>query len=259
MAKAYYPLVDAYTLSPSGDSTTRGSDVDLDLATVSYNFVPAVHGKWTAQGSHFVEQWVFLQYCYFRRFCTGWWLYGIGYEHLGDTSAEHSPIFLTISRYTSVSLSESHVDTTILPFATEILQTNDGPGDVACPMTFRRSGAISVFTAGDGIIDNEEERDEVIAVPGRVHVVDAINYCANDPPDPGHRIVGCSSGGGMIVVDDAGGRTWAHEYGHNQYLWLRGHPTDPNSLGYYKNVPTSRRVTARECNAMRNPLPFDGE
>ena len=46
------PLVDAYSLSPSGGSTTRGSDVDDQHATVKYDFLPSVHGKWTAQGEH---------------------------------------------------------------------------------------------------------------------------------------------------------------------------------------------------------------
>ena len=250
----YDPLVDAYSLSPYGGSTTRGTDVDTQRATVRYDFRPAVHGKWTAQGEHYVRQWVFVKYCSFRNFCTGWIPSRLNFYYLGATAAEHSPIFLDIARHTSVSLSESTVDTAILPDATELLQTNDGPGDVACPISFRRNGAISVFSVGDGTIDTEAERDDVIAVPGRVHVVDEINYCSGDPPNPGYTITGCSSGAGMIVTKDAGGSTWAHEYGHNQYLWLLGHPTNPDSLGYFLSGPSSRKVTQRECDAMRNPL-----
>ena len=254
MVEVYDPLVDAYSLSPYGGSTTWGTDVDSVHAEVSYSFFRNVHGKWTAQGEHFVRQLVFANYCWFRSFCTGWYLAGIDYEDLGATAAEHSPIFFEIARYTSVSLTESTVDTTILPFATELLQTNDGLGDVACPISFRRSGAISVFSVGDGIIDTEAERDEVIAVPGRVHVVNEINYCSSDPPNPGYTITGCSSGAGMIVTKDAGGATWAHEYGHNQYLWLNGHPTNPYSLGHFSSGTSGRRVTQRECDAMRRPL-----
>ncbi len=249
------PIVGAKSISPLGVSTTKGIDVDSERATVSYDFSPLVHGKWTAQGEHFIQHLVFANHCWYAHWCTGWYLAGIGYDSLGTaTTAEHSPIFLDIARYTSVSLSASTVDTTILPFATELLQTYDGPGDVACAISFRRNGAISVFSVGDGAIDSETEQAEVYAVPGRVHVVEEINWCGGEAAPMS--TVGCSGSAGIIVerVNAREGLTWAHEYGHNQSLWLLGHPTNPDFLSFGWNVATARRVTQRECNAMRRPL-----
>ena len=248
------PLVDAYSLSPYGGSTTRGTDVDTQRAIVRYNFVPAVHGKWTAQGEHYVRRWTFVNYCSFNNFCTGWIPSRLAFHHLASTAAEHSPIFLDIARYTSVSLSESTVDTAILPDATELLQTNDGLGDVACPISFRRNGSISEFSVGDGRINNSAETSEVHAVSGRVKVVEEINWCGSRAAPT--TTLGCSGPRGIIVerASNREGMLWAHEYGHNQGLWTSGHSPNPNFLGYSSSVPTARRVTQRECDLMREPI-----
>ena len=158
-----------------------------------------------------------------------------------------------IARHTTASLTESEVDSFFLD-ATELLWTIDGEDDVACPILFLRNGSIDVFTEGDGTINNQQQRDDVIAVPGLAKVVREINWCNGGPPATGHS-VGCSAGAGMILVrttPSLEGSLWAHEYGHNQDLWLvNNHYPDPNFLGYYLQVPTARRVTQFQCDMMR--------
>ena len=244
------PLVDAWSISPSGVRTFRGTDVDIDHAEVSYGFFPNVDGIWTAQGSHYVQQVIFLNYCSFG-WCTGWFFGGVDYPHLEETEAQHSRISLEIARYTNVSLSESNVDSTILPFANQLLQTNDGLGDVACPMSFRRSGSISTFSVGDGVIDDQAELNQVLQLPGLVKVVERIKWCGTS----GTNLVGCAGPKGIAVTRVAAleGMLWAHEYGHNQGLWLTAHRPSSLWLGYYAVVPIARRVSQSECDAMRNP------
>ena len=244
------PLVDAYSLSPSGVSTFRGTDVDIVHAEVSYGFFPNVDGIWTAQGEHYVQQVVFFNYCPWG-WCTGWFPAGLNYPYVGETEAQHSRISLEISRHTSASLTEFNVDSTILPSANALLQTNDGLGDVACPMSFRRSGSISTFTAGNGVIQNQADLNQVFQLPGLVKVVAGINYCAGQTGT----WVGCGGSQGIIVTRMSAleGNLWAHEYGHNQGLWLSGHRTNPNFLGYPQILSTARRVSQSECDAMRDP------
>ncbi len=244
------PLVDAWSISPSGVSTFRGTDVDIVHAEVGYSFSPTADGIWTAEGSHYVQQAIFLNYCPFG-LCTGWFFGGVNYPHLAETEAQHSRISLEIARYTSVSLTEFNVDSTILPSANELLQTNDGLGDVACPMSFRRSGSISTFTTGDGVINTEAELNAVFAVDGLVKVVEEIKWCGTT----GTNIVGCAGPQGIAVtrVSALEGMLWAHEYGHNQGLWLTAHRTTSFWLGFSALDPNARRVSQSECDAMRNP------
>ena len=72
--------------------------------------------------------------------------------------------------------------------ASTALQTNDGPGDVACAVTFTRDGDVTAFTDGDGSIDSSAEFSTVIGLPGWVKVVNQINWCGGLAPN----IIGCS-------------------------------------------------------------------
>jgi hypothetical protein len=160
---------------------------------------------------------------------------------------------IDINRHTSVTLSATDVDFSIFPAATLVLVNDDGTGDVNCPIIFLRNGPISSFSTTDGSIDSALERDQVVNVPGRAKVVSEINYCTSPPP-PGVTIWGCSAPISMIVrraTPSLEGILWAHEFGHNQDLWLFGHGSDPNFLSYSNLVSTAKRVTQSECTTMR--------
>lgn len=193
---------------------------------------------------------VWQQYCpygfCFQPFWVGTW----EFEATDDTQAQTSIVSMTISRYTSSSLSELEVDGLILPSATEILQTDDGT-DVSCPIAYQRDGGIGVFTDGDGTIDDSTELGVVMAVPGRVQIVNQINWCGG-PPSGGNTITGCASGAGMTLRRwDNEGIIWAHEYGHNQSL---SHNSNSGWVMHGTLSAGNRRVTQFECDAMRYPL-----
>ena len=163
-------------------------------------------------------------------------------------------IFLDINRHTSTPLEETEVDVNILQDANSRLQTNDGPGDVACPIALVRNGPIETFPYGDGILRNQADLDAVYAEPGRVKVVNEIRECSGPPP-PG-TITGCSGGIGMIVrryTPSLEGVIWVHEYGHNQYLWLN-HGDDEDFFSYHTMQTSMKRVNQFQCDALRNPL-----
>jgi hypothetical protein len=254
----YYYYVDAWAqaYTPLGNPYGGAEMFAWRDAQAAYSFSqPLLGGVWTGRGEHY------LPVVYIELFCDSY--YGVCYlvyysedwYHLGSTSGEAAvptTIPLDISRYSTTSLTEAEVDSYILPEATEVLQTNDGGYDVSCPIAFQRSGAISVFTDGDGSVDDQVELEAVMAVPGRVQAVNEINWCGGEPAPPS--TVGCGSGLGMIVERNPSleGMLWAHEYGHNQYL--THHDGDPSNLMYPSLVPSARSVTQFQCDAMRNPL-----
>ena len=86
-------------------------------------------------------------------------------------------IDLSISRHTSSTLSNTTADQ-ILESATETLQTNNVGGDeVPCDVTFARSGSVTTFSTGTGSIDEPGDYNAVLALPGKVKVVNQINWC----------------------------------------------------------------------------------
>jgi hypothetical protein len=132
----------------------------------------------------------------------------------------------------------------------DILQTNNGSGDVPCDVEFVRDGGVTVFAIGDGSIDSQAEFNTVIGLPGYVKVVNQINWCDGI----GFNIIGCAPtpGSSLAVVRfttiHQEGILWAHEYGHTQGLPHRSGNVVMNGVIGPKNT----RVNATECNAYHN-------
>jgi hypothetical protein len=181
------------------------------------------------------------------------WVYTLcaraGVPPVSDDVVRHR---LQVRRYTSASLTNADADR-ITELASTILQTNDGPGDVACPVAMSREGDVTVFTDGDGSIDSEAEFNALVALPGWVMVVNQINWCGALIPN----VIGCAPvpGSSLAVVRYSAsleGHLWGHEFGHNKGLSHRN--DDPNALMNGVIGDTRRRVTAAECTAYKAPL-----
>jgi hypothetical protein len=155
---------------------------------------------------------------------------------------------LQVRRFTSATLSDADADR-ILGDASTALQTNDGPGDVACPVQLVRNGAVNTFATGDGSIDSAAELNAVNGLPGQVKVVNTINWCGY----LNAHIQGCAPGNKSFVAVRTGARLegplWAHEFGHNKGLGHRG--DDPNAIMNGTSDVSHRRVNAAECAAYR--------
>ena len=63
---------------------------------------------------------------------------------------------LTVARHNTATGNNALVDQ-ILRDASAVLQTNDGPGDVACPVAFARQGNMTVFNNTDGTLNTSGE------------------------------------------------------------------------------------------------------
>lgn len=113
-------------------------------------------------------------------------------------------------------LSEDRIDE-IMRAITALVQSADGPADVACDVGFARFGGIETFT-NDQIpfsINSEADFRRITAVTGSVKVVGEINWCSR----LGVGIIGCASRPGprLAVVrftPDQEAILWAHEFGH---------------------------------------------
>ena len=158
---------------------------------------------------------------------------------------------LSVTRFTTATLDNARADA-ILADATNVLRTNDGPGDVACAVELVRQGDVTAFTAGDGSIDSQAEFETVVVnSPGNVKVVNAINWCSTLKPN----VIGCAPrpGSALAVVrftENQEGILWAHEYGHNKGL---SHRTDDQNVVMFPSIATNRlRVNQAECDAYRN-------
>jgi hypothetical protein len=160
-----------------------------------------------------------------------------------------STMALKISRYTMSTLSSTTADA-ILAKMTDILQTNNGSGDVACDVEFIRDGGVTVFSTGDGSIDSQAEFNTIIGLTGYVKVVNQINWCSGI----GFNIIGCAPtpGSSLAVVRfttiHQEGILWAHEYGHTQGLQHRSGDVVMNGTIDANNT----RVNSTECNAYHN-------
>jgi hypothetical protein len=158
-------------------------------------------------------------------------------------------ISLTIRRYTTSTLSNSTADA-ILDEMTDILQTNNGSGDVACDVEFVRNGGVTTFSTGDGSIDSQAEFNAVIGLTGYVKVVNQINWCNGTLT----AAIGCApTPGSSFVVErfttGQEGILWAHEYGHTQGL---PHRNVSNAVMRGTIGSTNKRVNSTECNAYEN-------
>ncbi|TBW10392.1 hypothetical protein E0E52_03870 [Azotobacter chroococcum] len=157
---------------------------------------------------------------------------------------------LQVSRFNTSALTNADAGS-ILADATNVLQTNDGPGDVACNVAFSRNGNVTAFTTGDGSIDSQAEFNTVIGLPGYVKVVNSINWCGALAPN----IIGCAPvpGNSLAVVRFTAaqeGILLAHEYGHTKGLNHRN--DDANAVMNGTIAANRTRVNANECTAFRN-------
>ena len=107
---------------------------------------------------------------------TSGWTYIVSVGDLGVCRQR-----LAVSRYTTADISEADADR-ITADSSTVLQTKDGPDDIACPVQFVRDGGITVFETGDGSIDTAKEFDTVVGLPGQVKVVNEINFCGGLKP-----------------------------------------------------------------------------
>jgi len=156
---------------------------------------------------------------------------------------------LQVSRHNTTTLSNARADA-ILSNATTILKTNDGPGDVACNVNLVRSGNITAFTTGNGIINSAANFNAVNSLPGNVKVVRQINWCGTLAPN----IIGCAPvpGTSLVVVRftaNQEGVLWAHEFGHNKGL---PHRNGTNAVMRPTINVNNKRINSTECNAYRN-------
>jgi PBS lyase HEAT-like repeat-containing protein len=153
---------------------------------------------------------------------------------------------LQVRRFTTAALTNANADS-ILADATTVLKTDEGAGDVACSVTLARAGSVATFTQGDGSIDSGAEFSSLIALPGHVKVVNAINFCGTLLPN----VIGCAPvpGNSLAIVRFTAGMEgilWLHEFGHNKGL---SHRNDANAVMNGTIGPTRRRVTSAECGA----------
>jgi hypothetical protein len=181
------------------------------------------------------------------------WIYTLcarseGGDHVADDVVQHR---LQVRRHSSANLTNADADG-ITAAASTILQTNDGAGDVGCPVALSRDGDVNEFAEGDGSIDSEAEFSALVALPGWVKVVSQINWCGALIPN----VIGCAPVPGTslaVVRFDAGleGHLWAHEFGHNKGLSHRN--DDPDAVMNGVIGDTHRRITAAECDAYKIP------
>ncbi|HED33887.1 MAG TPA: hypothetical protein ENJ08_06670, partial [Gammaproteobacteria bacterium] len=157
---------------------------------------------------------------------------------------------LTVSRYTATTLSNAEVDT-ILTSSSNVLQTNNGTGDVPCSVRLARSGNISAFTTGDGSLDTAAELSAVFNLAGNVKVVDDVNYCAGQFNTS---YIGCGQRPGTSFITERftssqEGILWAHEYGHNTGLPHRD--TSTKNVMYFSIGSDRQRINQTECDSYR--------
>jgi hypothetical protein len=158
---------------------------------------------------------------------------------------------LEVSRYTTASLTDARADQ-IFRSSWDVLDTNDGSGDVACDVDALwqgRNGAVTAFTTGNGIINSKADFDAVVGLSGFVKIVNQINWCGKIASN----WIGCSPqpGSSMIVVrytDNQEGILWAHEYGHTRG---NGHRDDSDAIMNPTIDAAHTRVNSTECAAYK--------
>ncbi len=170
----------------------------------------------------------------------------------GPSNTVHN---LQVRRFTTTTLTNADADR-ILADASTVLQVSDGADDVATAVEFRRSGGVTTFATGTGVVTSQASFNAILAQPGDVFVLNAISWCGS--PLPG--IIGCAPvpGGALVVVrftPSLEGILWAHEFGHNMGL---PHLNNANFVMNPFIAGTARRVNAAQSTAYRGPTPAVG-
>ncbi len=173
-----------------------------------------------------------------------------------QTRVHQTPISYVNHVDVGMPITNARVDQMMQSGSNFIGQGSGGTDDVACCVTFTRSGSGGEFgSPGDGLdtIDDNTEFNAAIAAPGgRMHVVNSIEWCGSTLPN----VIGCAPapGYGTVVVrygDVAGeAQLWLHEYGHNTGL---GHDADRCYVMSPYSEPCDVRVTQTECNSYHFP------
>ena len=159
---------------------------------------------------------------------------------------------LGVRRFTTSVLTNADADR-ILADATTVLQTNDGPGDVACNVNLNRTGNVTVFADGDGSIDSAAEFNTIIGLAGHIKVVNQINWCGVLLPN----VIGCAPvpGNSLVVVrftTNQEGILWAHEFGRKRCKSINKYPAKvwrntterPSAIDFFSK---SQGIKERYC------------
>jgi hypothetical protein len=178
-----------------------------------------------------------------------------------DANASGDEAGLSYANHTDLTTSamtDQRLDT-VLGLATLAVGKVNFTEDVACCMTFVRSGSGGTFGVADDGLDSIDSEEELYAVLGirtaRVKVVRQINYCGT----AGANIIGCAytPGDSLSVVrvtwnDTNEGLVWIHEYGHNTGL---SHNTISNDYLMYASSSPGKNtgLTQAECNSYHSP------
>ncbi len=144
-------------------------------------------------------------------------------ESKPGTGSTENTFNLTVARHAGQSLSEATVDA-IFSEASELLQVKDPAcDDVACPVTFQRSGSLGTFTTASTFVTTEAQLDAIFAEDEDFKVVTMMTgVCGVTDPGDMSEILGCASAGGsVVIVSNAPADVWAHEWGHVQGLYHR--------------------------------------
>jgi hypothetical protein len=170
---------------------------------------------------------------------------------LSQLTAQDRLFDVSVKRHPTVRISTSEVDQN-LGGATTILRSVDSPEDVSCPVTFRRSGDVTVAQVDEipEIINGESDFDKIIAASGTIKLVGLISWCKGARAS---MILGCSStpGTGMALVryfPIYEQIIWAHEFGHTKGL---NHVNNPRKLMNPSIATDTNVLDQSECAAFR--------
>lgn len=150
----------------------------------------------------------------------------------------------------------------LMALASAVLRVRDHASqDRACPIGFRLQGNVGAFSAGNGILQNRAQFDQVEGFGAETKIVSQINWCGGIGA-----AAGCAYSGDISQVITLNAATGgvrgvvlAHELGHNRGL---GHSDQDANGNPIPNPPANRvmnsvggagnnRVTSGECGAYR--------
>lgn len=180
-----------------------------------------------------------------------------------DPRAEDSPLDYAnhVDLIGSQRMDDARLDAVFVEANRKLGRANTA-ADVACCVTFSRSGTGSEFGApGDGLDTIDDEAELLAALAGgppRVRIVRAIRWCG--APTAG--LLGCAAtpGDHMAVLRRSSlsgeGVLWAHEYGHNTGLVHGG--LGDRYIMWPAVEPTASLLEDFECASYHDPPPQTG-